>query len=212
MLCFFSLISVSGQKIIVSASADTLRNRVKTVVSLIDIPQHGRARFQQRLPIAAKLVSPPLESVSWDTAHNVFTMTTVDYPHIDTLSFQFVCEMNPIPDTMIWGEAAFMFEDENKSVQKINTPAKKYIVRGKITDPNVLQKGMFYIQIIATKTPNKISDLSKRVHLQSGSEMIEYKTDIYYKYLIGHFSTKEAALKKLSYYRQYSKNAFIVAF
>ena len=248
LLSFFSLIvSVSGQEVTISASADTLKNRIKTNVSLIDIPQGGRIRFQQRLPLQAKLIAPPVESLMWDTNNNIFTIIMTNYPDIDTLPFQFVCEMNSLPDTIIWGEVAFIYEDANKQVQIINIPPKRYIVRAPVIksialqkeaniiviqkeidstvsqkeinsivsqeemDSTVPQKGMYYIQVLASNRPRNINDLSKIIHLQSGYKIIEQKTDVY-RYYVGQFPTKEAALNKLNHYRQYIKGAFLVAF
>ena len=216
VLCIFSffclIISANGQKAITSASIDTVKNEITTFVSLINIPQGGKARFQQRLPIQAKLVTPSLDFLLWDTSNHIFTIIVANYPDIDTLPFQFVCKWNALPDNITWGESAFMYEDKSKQVQKINIPAKTYAVRGEVTDSATLQKEMFYIQISASKTPQKMSDLSKQVHLQSDNKIIERKTEKYYTYLIGHFPTRESASEKLKYYRQYVSDAFVVTF
>ena len=209
---FCSIFSVNGQKVITSAFIDTLKSEVTTFVSLIGIPHGGRARFQQRLPVQAKLIAPPFRFLLWDTNNHIFTILTSNYPSMDTLSFQFVCKMNPLPERITWGESAFMYEDANRQVQKIKIPAKTYSTQAETRDTALLQKGMFYIQISASKNPQKISELSKQLHLQNEHKIIEQKTEKYYTYLIGSFPTRESASEKLNYYRQYIRDAFVVKF
>ncbi len=201
-----------GQEVIHSVNIDTVKQEITTYVSLIDIPQGGRARYQQRFPAQAKLVAPPLEFLLWDTNNNIFTIVTANYPKADTLSFHFVCRVNSLGNEIIWGESAFMYEDRDKQVQKINIPAKRYSVRSEVKDSAMIEKGKFYIQVSASKTQQKISDLSKKVRLQGEHKILERKTEKYYTYLIGYFPTREAALEKLKYYRQYISDAFIVTF
>lgn len=216
ILCIFSFLIISifsyGQKVINFAKIDTVKQEVTTYVSLIDIPQGGRARYQQRLLSQAKLVAPPLGFLLWDTNNNIFTIVTANYPKVDTLSFQFVCKINSLNHEITWGESAFMYEDKDKQVQKINIPAKIYSARSEVKDSVVLQKRMFYIQVSASKTQQKISDLSKQVRLQGEHKIIERKTEKYYTYLVGNFPTREAASEKLTYYQQYISDAFIVTF
>ena len=213
-LFFCISLPVFGQKITLSISTDTLRNEVTTYISLINIPQGGRTRFQQRLPVQAKLIAPPLSILLWDTANNIFTIISPNYPKIDTLPFMFVCKMDSLPDRLLWGESAFMYEDKNKQVHKIKNPARTYIIKEKTgnSDSATLQKGMFYIQVSASKSPQKIGDLSKQVHLQNEHKLIERKTSNLYTYLIGHFPTRASASEKLKEYKKYAADAFIVAF
>ena len=218
LLCafLFSCITLPafGQKMTLSISTDTVRNEVTTHVSLINIPQGGRVRFQQRLPAQAKLLAPPLSFLLWDTANNIFTIISPNYPKIDTLPFVFVCKMDSLPDRLLWGESALMYEDKNKQVQKIKNPARTYIIREKVKniDSVTLQKGMFYIQVSASKSPQKIGELSKQIHLQNEHKLIERKTANLYTYLIGHFPTKASAAEILKEYKKYAKDAFIVAY
>ena len=214
--CIFSFLCLSvpthGQKIITTATIDTLKQEVTSFVSLIDIPHGGRARFQQRLPAHATLIAPPLDFLLWDISNNIFTIVAENYPKIDTLFFKFTCKMDSLADNIMWGESAFMYEDKNKQVQKINISAKTYLVREEVKDSASLQKGMFYIQVSASNSPQKISDLEKQVHLQKEHKLIERKTDKYYTYLIGHFSTRASASEKLKDYKQYVGDAFVVTF
>ena len=216
ILCVFSFFCLCfptyGQKVITTAIIDTATNEITSFVSLIDIPQGGRARFQQRLPVQAKLAAPPLEFLLWDTNNNIFTIVAGNYPKIDSLFFKFTCKMDYISDNISWGESAFMYEDKNKQVQKINIPAKIYPVREEMKDSVSLPKGMFYIQVSASKSPQKITDLEKQVHLQKEHKLIERKTDKYYTYLIGYFPTKESASQKLKDYKKYASDAFVVTF
>ena len=213
LFCFLCIINFShGQKVITSASIDTIKNEVTTYVSLINIPQGGRARFQQRLPVQAKLIAPPLDFLLWDTNNHIFTIVSPVYPKIDTLFFHFVCRVNPLGNEITWGESAFMYEDKNKQVQKISIPAKVYPVKTPTIDSAALQKGMFYIQISASKASQRISDLSKSVHLQNEHKIIERKNGSYHTYLIGYFPTRESASEKLKFYRQYVSDAFVVTF
>ena len=216
ILCVFSLFCLSiptyGQKVITAVAIDTVKNEVTSFVSLIDIPQGGRARFQQRLPNQAKLLAPPLDFLLWDTNNNVFTIVTAIYPKIDTLFFKFTCKLDYLSENIVWGESAFMYEDKNKQVQKINVPAKTYPAREEVKDSASIQKGMFYIQVSASKNKQKIDDLRKQVSLQKEHKLIERKTDKYYTYLIGHFPTRAAATEKLKDYRKYVKDAFVVTF
>ena len=215
LLClfsFFCLTHICGQQVITSVSIDTLANEVTSFVFLIDIPQGGRARFQQRLPAQAKLIAPPLEFLMWDTNNNIFTIVSGTYPKIDTLFFKFTCKVDYFPDNITWGESAFMYEDKNKQVQKINIPAKTYSVREDVKDSVSIQKGMFYIQISASKSPQKITDLEKQIHLQKEHILIERKTDKHYTYLIGHFPTRAAASEKLKDYKKHISDAFVVTF
>lgn len=216
ILCIVSFLITGifsyGQKVTHFVKIDTIKQEVTTYVSLIDIPQGGRARYQQRLPSQAKLVAPPLEFLLWDTNNTVFTIVTANYPKVDTLSFQFVCKINPLGNEITWGESAFMYENQNKQVQKISIPAKVYPVRVPAADSLSLQKGMFYIQVSASKTQQKISDLGKSVHLQNNHKIIERKNGNYYTYMIGYFPTRESASEKLKYYRQYVSDAFVVIF
>ena len=215
IFCLLSFVCVThtyGQKVITFATVDTVTNEVTSFISLIDIPQGGRARFQQRLPVQAKLIAPPLEFLLWDTNNNIFTIVSGNYPKRDTLFFKFTCKMDYLSDNITWGESAFMYEDKNKQVQKINIPAKVYPVRKEIKDSVSIQKGMFYIQISASKSPQKKTDLEKQIHLQKEHILIEQKTDKYYIYLIGHFPTRAAASEKLKDYKKHISDAFVVTF
>ena len=117
----------------IAAKIDTTNNEITTFVSLINIPEGGRTRFQQRLFYNAKLIRLPIPSeyLLWDTAKNIFTIITPKYPRIDTLNFTFVCRIDTLPDIISWGEAALMYENKNKEVKKNTLPVKNYIIRRK---------------------------------------------------------------------------------
>jgi hypothetical protein len=199
-----------GQEIMVSASTDTLTNKITTVVSLIHIPEKGRVRYQQRLHPQTKLIRPPLEFVLWDTLSNIFTLIIPEYPRIDTLTFTFVCQTDSLPNTIYWGEAALMFENKDRIVEKINIPEKYYIVRQTNIPVDSRIKGIYYIQILASKTIQTKSDVANLVHLQDEHFILEEKTEKYYKYFIGNFSSQKQASIHLKYYRQYMPDAFVI--
>jgi hypothetical protein len=196
----------------ITAKTDTISNEITTFVSLINIPEGGRARYQQRLLPTTKLIGlPPYEFLLWDTAKNILTIITPKYPRIDTLKFTFVCRTDTLPDVVTWGEVALMYENKDKEVKKITSPARNYIVRQpSITETDSLTKGMYYIQVSASKTMQNKEDVAKLVHLQKEHIVLEEKTDKYYKYFIGNFSSKEQATTQLKYYKQYVSDAFIV--
>ena len=199
-----------GQHITISTQADTLTNEITSHVSLINIPEGSRARFQQRLFSHAKLISLPSDFLLWDTANNILTIITPSYPKIDTLSFQFVCKTDSLPDVLSWGEAALMYEDNKGVVRKIALPVKHYVIRNNNSDVDSLVKETYYIQISASKTMQNKNELAKRVHLQSGHIVSEEKTEKYYKYFIGNFTSKEQASEQLKYYKEYIPDAFVV--
>lgn len=214
---FFVILSciipvLQGQEMIVSATTDTLTNEITSFISLIDIPEGGRVRFQQRLLPQTKLTRPPLEFSLWDTTNNIFTLITPQYPHSDTLSFVFICKTDSLPDIITWGETALMFENKNRIVNKINIPAKNYIIRQNKIPVDSLIAGFYYIQILASKTIQSKNDIAKLIHLQSDHFALEEKTGKYYKYFIGHFSSRKQASDHLKYYRQYTPDAFIIQF
>ena len=202
-----------GQELKITAKTDTISNEITTFVSLINISEGGRTRFQQRLSPQTKLVKLPSETLLWDTANNILTIITPKYPRIDTLNFTFVCRMDSLPDAILWGEAALMYENKAGIVQKITSPAKKYIVRQPpIPDADSLTKGMYYIQVSASKSMQNKNEIAKLTHLQKEHIILEEKTKDYYKYFIGNFITKEQASEHLKYYKQYVSDAFIVQY
>jgi len=213
VLLFFTTARFYGQEMNISAKIDTTNNEITTFVSLIHISEGGRVRFQQRLAQQAKLVRFSSAFLLWDTAHQILTVITPCYPLVDTLDFMFVCHTDCLPDAILWGEAALMYEDKAKNVQKINYPAKNYIVRQPlISDADSLTKDRYYIQVSASKTVQNKDEIAKLVHLQQEDIILEKKVENYYKYFIGHFITKEQATTQLKYYKQYVSDAFIVQF
>jgi len=199
-----------GQEMTVSAKIDTANYKITTFVSLMQIPAGGRARFQQRLYPNAKVINLPSEFLLWDTAKNILTLIAANYPRVDTLSFQFVCKTDVLPDTLVWGEAALMYENNKGMVQKINVSAKKYVMRQRNAEMDSLVKKEYYIQISASKAMQNKQELAQLVRLQSEHSIIEEKTEKYYKYLIGNFATEEQAKKQLNYYKKYIPDAFVV--
>ena len=139
---FISTSSFYGQELKIAAKIDTTSNEITTFVSLINIPEGGRVRFQQRLLPDAKVINLPLPSdfLLWDTAKNIITIIAAKYPRIDTLNFVFVCRTDTLSDTISWGEAAFMYENKTKEVKKISLPAKNYIVRQKNIELDSIKK------------------------------------------------------------------------
>ena len=133
-----------AQELTISAKTDTSKNQITTFVSLINIPDGVRARFQQRLPLQAKVISLPLPSeyLLWDTAKNSLTIITPHYPRIDTLNFSFICHVDTLPNVISWGEAALMYENKNKEVKKIALPAKIHPVR----QPNSLETDSAFLK------------------------------------------------------------------
>jgi len=210
VLFHFTKICSYGQQLTIYAQADTLSNEITSYVTLINIPEGSRARFQQRLFSQAKLINLSSYFLHWDTADNILTIITPKYPKIDTLSFQFVCKANSLPDVLSWGEAALMYEDNNGIVRKIATPVKQYIVRNNNPDIDSLKVGMYYIQISASKAVQDKKELAKHVHLQSEHVILEEITEAYYKYFIGNFTSKEHAAEQLKYYKKYVSDAFVV--
>ena len=214
IFCFLFIVlfytAANGQQLTISAKADTLTNEITSHVSLINIPEGSRARFQQRLFSQAKLISLPSYFLHWDTANNILTIITPKYPNIDTLTFQFVCKTDFLPDVLAWGEAALMYEDNKGNVQKITSPVKHYVVRNNNTDADSLEKETYYIQISASKTIQNKNELAKLVHLQNGHVIAEEKTEKYYKYFIGNFASQEQAAEQLKYYKKYVPDAFVV--
>jgi len=211
-LIFFCGIKTSfyGQELKIAVKTDTITNEITTFVSLINIPEGGRVRFQQRLSPQARLIRLSPEFLLWDTANTILTIITPNYPRMDTLHFSFVCRMNFLPDAIFWGESALMYENKSGVVQKINLLAKNHIVRQSPPEADSLTKGMYYIQVSAVKTMQNRDEIAKLVHLQTGHSILEERTDNFYKYFIGHFSTKEQASKQLKYYKQYVPDAFVV--
>jgi hypothetical protein len=204
---------VYGQEAVISVKTDTLTNEIITSVSLIHIPEGGRARFQQRLLASTNLVPLPFHFLLWDTSNCIFTLITGNYPAKDTLTFSFVCKIDTLPDMLTWGEAALMYEDRNKQVHKINIPAKNYLIRQQVDTANpFFIEPYYYIQVSASKTQQKRTDLSKHIRLQTQDVIMERKENQYYKYFVGNFTTKEQASEKLKYYRKYVPDAFIVRF
>ncbi len=201
-----------GQEIISFARMDTITNEITTFISLVNIPDGGRVRFQQRLHPKATLTNLPSEFLLWDTANNILTLISSNYPSIDTLAFKFVCKTDSLPDVILWGESALMYENKKGIVQKITSPARNYIVRQNRPDIDTLQKESYYIQISASNTMQKKNDIAKLVHLQNEHIILEQKTEKYYKYFIGNFTSKEQASTYLKYYRQYIPDAFIIQF
>ena len=201
--------SFYGQELKITAQTDTITNEITTFVSLINIPEGGRVRFQQRLSPQVKLIRLSPGFLLWDTANSILTVITPNYPRID-LHFSFVCRMNFLPNAFFWGEAALMYENKSGVVQKINLPAKNHIVRQSPPEVDSLTKGMYYIQVSAVKTMQNRNEIAKLAHLQTGHSILEEKTDKFYKYFIGHFSTKEQASSQLKYYKRYISDAFVV--
>jgi hypothetical protein len=202
-----------GQELKISAKTDTMSNEVTTFVSLVNIPEGGRVRYQQRLSPQAKLVKLPSETLLWNTANNILTIIAPVYPLIDTLNFSFVCRLDFLPDVILWGEAALMYENKYGVVQKINSSAKNYIVRQPpIPEADSLTKGMYYIQVSASKSMQNKTDIAKLVHLNKEHIVFEQKTEKLYKYFIGHFTTKEQATEQLKHYKRYVSDAFVVQF
>lgn len=208
--CFISVLQ--AQEIMLSATADTLSNEITTFVSLIHIPEGGRMRFQQRLSPHTKLMHPPAEFTLWDTTDNILTLIAPKYPCQDTLSFAFICQTDSLPDIITWGEAALMFENKNKIVEKINIPAKNYIVRQSNIPVDALTEGFYYIQILASKTIQSKNDIATHIRLQNEHFIVEQKAEKYYKYFIGIFNSKKQAFSQLKYYKQYMPDAFVIQF
>ena len=215
--CFFFIVLFHaaspysyGQEMLISARTDTLTNEITSLVSLINIPEGGRTRFQQRLSPQAKLINLPSDFLLWDTANNILTLITPRYPRIDTLSFQFVCKTDSLPDVLPWGESALMYEDNTGMVRKITSPVKHYIVRQSYCNTDSLVKDMYYIQISASNAIQDKNTLAKTVHLQKEHIILEEKTGKQYKYFIGNFISKEHASAHLEYYKKYVSDAFIV--
>ncbi|MDR0602920.1 MAG: SPOR domain-containing protein [Bacteroidales bacterium] len=211
-IILFCIIPLQGQEMVISATTDTSTNEITTFITLIDIPEGGRVRFQQRLLPHTKLTLPPSEFSLWDTTNNIFTLITPKYPHSDTLSFVFICKTDSFPDIITWGESALMFENKNRIVEKINIPAKNYIIRQNNIPVDSLIAGFYYIQILASKTVQSKNDIAKLIHLQNDHFTLEEKTEKYYKYFIGHFSSRQQASDYLKYYKQYTPDAFIIQF
>jgi hypothetical protein len=190
---------------------DTTNSEITTRISLINIPEGGRARFQQRLLPQTKFVKLSPQTLLWDTAKNILTIITVEYPPIDTFKFSFLCHADTLTDAIVWGEAALMYENKNGEVKKITSSEKKYIIRQSSTmATDRLIKGMYYIQISASKTRQNKEDIAKVIHLQKEDIILEEKADTYYKYFVVHFSTKEQANAQLSYYKKYVSDAFVM--
>jgi len=207
------LTHLCGQELKISAKIDTANNEITTFVSLINISEDGRTRFQQRLSPQARLIKLPSETLLWDTANTILTIITPKYPRIDTLNFTFVCRVDSLPDTILWGESALMYENKSGIVQKINVPAKTYLVRQPlISKTDSLTKGMYYIQVSASKSMQSKNEIAKLVHLQKEHIILEEEAKDYYKYFIGNFITKEQASEQLKYYKQYVSDAFIVQY
>ena len=208
---FFLPVCFYAQELKITVKTDTTSNEITTYISLINIPDGKRVRFQQRLLPNAKLVKLPTEFLLWDTANSVLTLITANYPPVDTLNFAFVCRSETLPDVIFWGEAALMYENKKGEVKKITSAAKNYFVRQPtIPETYNLTKGMYYIQVSASKTVQNSLDVAKLVHLQNEHSILDEKTDKYYKYYVGQFATKEQAIKQLSYYKQYVSDAFVV--
>jgi len=136
MLCFIAFFFIAipciyAQEMKIAAKIDTTSKEITTFVSLINIPESGRVRFQQRLLPNTKIITMPYDFLLWDTANNILTIITPKYPRIDTLNFAFICDTDTLPDTIFWGESALMYENKNKEVKKISFPAKNYIIRQK---------------------------------------------------------------------------------
>jgi hypothetical protein len=202
-----------GQELKITAKTDTISNEITTFVSLINISEGGRARFQQRLSPQAKLIKLPSKTLLWDTANNILTIITPKYQRIDTLNFTFVCRVDSLPNAILWGEAALMYENKAGFVKKITLPAKNYIVRqSPISDADSLTKGMYYIQVSASKSMQNKNEVAKLVRLKKEHIILEEKTEKFYKYFIGHFTTKEQASEQLKQYKQYVSDAFVVQF
>jgi hypothetical protein len=202
-----------GQELKITAKTDTTNNEIITFVSLINIPEGGRTRFQQRLSPQAKLIKLPSETLLWDTTNNILTIITPKYPRIDTLNFTFVCRTDSHPNAIFWGEAALMYENKSGIVQKIKSPAKNYNVRqSQNLETNSLKKGMYNIKVSASKSMQNKNDVAKLVHLQNEHIILEEKTEKYYKYFIGNFITKEQASEHLKYYKQYVSDAFLLQY
>ena len=202
---------LSAQEMKITAKIDTTSNEITTFVSLINIPEGGRVRFQQRLLPNAKIITLPYDFLLWDTAKNILTIITTKYPRIDTLIFTFVCRTGTLSDAIFWGESALMYEKKSGIVQKITLPARNYTVKQPLV-PNAdsLVKGMFYIQVSASKTVQNKENIAKMVHLQKEHIVLEEKSGKFYKYFIGNFTAKEQANIQLKYYKQYISDAFIV--
>jgi hypothetical protein len=202
-----------GQEMKVSVTTDTLTNEITNFVSLIHIPEGGRVRFQQRLlPQSVLIICPALEFALWDTTNHIFTLIFPAYSRMDTLTFSFICKTDSLPDLITWGESALMFENKHKTVEKLNTPARNHIVRQNNIPLDSLIEGFYYIQILASKTIQIKTDVKKLIHLQEEHILLEQKTDKYYKYFIGNFSSKKQASASLKYYRQYMPDAFVRQF
>jgi hypothetical protein len=213
VLIFCCIDSIYAQKMQMSVVIDTGSCEITTHVSFIAIPDGGRIRFQQRLSAQTKLIQLPLNTLPWDTSNNIFSMICVQYPSVDTLNFSFVCKADTLPDILQWGEATLMYEDKNRQICKIELSAENYIVRQNEDTLNSVPKVMFYyIQVFASAKSQRTTDIAKRVHLQTNDAITEHKTEKYYKYLVGQFSSKEQAEEKLEYYRQYIPDAFIVRY
>jgi len=71
------------------------------------------------------------------------------------------------------------------------------------------EDGSYCIQLFALKNKRTVSDVKNLVHIQGNDDIMMRQKDVLFVYLVGMFSSKKEADKKLEYYKKYAPGAFV---
>ncbi len=194
---------------------DTNSHIVTEKVKFFNIPQGGKMRFQQRFVGNIQCLQYDFDTLLWDTNDRILTLISPSFPktETDTLQISFTMKMNDTISGLQWGEAALICETSHGKMHKQTSPS--YSLYVKQQDTSLLSEskmfdGYYYVQVASLPLKHSKQDIAKQMHVQEGDVVVEMHTGKYYRYMIGHFATKEIAQQKLKYYRSYAKDAFIV--
>ncbi|NLJ81692.1 MAG: hypothetical protein GX330_01005 [Bacteroidales bacterium] len=206
-LLLFTDFIAQSQSIVFNNKVDTLTHTLTSSVFFQNIPAKSKARWQQRLPAHTAIINIDKQEVWWDTTENLLSVIWKDFPDKDVVTYTFTLKiLDTTLHSISLGDGAFIYVDNENKTKKITTK-ENYI---SILNACQVDSLSFYDTIYYIQVGVGAKGRQREFRLHENDQMFTIEMNHSCKYQVGPYYSLEQAKSKLSFYRNYVKDAFIV--